>query len=53
MVWQDWMLPIYAWERAPERDKRFASGDDYAGDAWRHIMTGEIRYVAVGQKPGL
>jgi hypothetical protein len=36
------------WERVPQRDRRFAWGDDYAGDAWRNTETGETRYVAVG-----
>jgi hypothetical protein len=36
------------WQRKPELDKRFKHGDDYAGDAWQNIETGEIRYVAVG-----
>ena len=39
------------WERAPEHDKRIGRGDDYAGDAWRHVETGELRYVAVGHNP--
>jgi hypothetical protein len=36
------------WQRATCFDKRFAHGDDFAGDAWRNAITGEIRYVAVG-----
>jgi hypothetical protein len=37
--------------RAPQHDKRFARGDDYAGDAWRNAETGEIKMVAVGHSP--
>jgi hypothetical protein len=40
------------WLRAPLLDKRIAHGDEFAGDAWRHRITGEIRYVAVGELPG-
>ncbi len=39
------------WVRVPEHDRRIARGDDFAGDAWRHLETGELRYVAVGRKP--
>lgn len=39
------------YERAPEHDKRIRRGDDFAGDAWRDIKTGEIRWVAVGYTP--
>ena len=38
------------WLRAPLLDKRIAHGDEFAGDAWRHRITGEIRYVAVGER---
>jgi hypothetical protein len=38
------------WQRAPEHDKRFAWGDDWAGDAWQHSVTGEIRWTVVGYK---
>lgn len=41
------------WERLPEKDKRFAQGDDYAGDAWRHREIGEVRWVVVGYDPNL
>jgi|GEM_PF-7108006 len=37
--------------RAPEEDRRFARGDDFAGNAWRDTITGEIRHVAVGHDP--
>ncbi len=40
------------WLRAPLMDKRIAHGDEFAADAWRHRTTGEIRYVAVGERPG-
>ena len=36
------------WLRAPNHDKRFATGDDFAGDAWQNTRTGEIRYTVVG-----
>lgn len=39
-----------AWMRDPRKDKRFAWGDDYAGDAWVNVNTGEVHYVAVGQE---
>lgn len=39
------------WERVPEKDRRIERGDDYAGDAWRYIVTGEIKYTAVGYGP--
>lgn len=39
------------WERFPELDKRIAWGDDYAGDAWRNVITGEIRWCVVGHNP--
>ena len=38
-----------AWVRAPALDKRFAHGDDFAGDAWRNELTGAVRYTVVGQ----
>jgi hypothetical protein len=41
-------MPQPSYERAPEHDKRFAWGDDYAGDAWRDKQTGAIRWTAVG-----
>jgi hypothetical protein len=37
------------WQRKPGLDKRIARGDDFAGDAWINMGTGEVRYVAVGQ----
>lgn len=37
--------------RVPGNDKRIARGDDYAGDAWRNVKTGEIVIVAVGHSP--
>lgn len=39
------------WVRAPEHDKRFAHGDDYAGDAWRYAPTGEVKWTAVNHGP--
>lgn len=39
------------WVRAPEHDKRVAWGDDYAGDAWLYIATGEIRWTVVNAGP--
>ncbi len=36
------------WRRKPKLDKRIARGDDFAGDAWVNILTGTVRYVAVG-----
>jgi hypothetical protein len=36
------------WIRTPEHDRRFAWGDDYAGDGWQHRHTGEIRWTVVG-----
>lgn len=37
-----------SWLRMPELDKRVALGDDFAGDAWRHILTGQVRWAVVG-----
>jgi hypothetical protein len=39
------------YERVPQHDKRFARGDDYAGDAWRDIVTKEVFWVVVGRVP--
>ena len=39
------------WEPAPELNKRFANGDDFAGDAWRMKGTGRVHYVSVGVTP--
>lgn len=39
------------WKRAVGKDKRFAHGDDYAGDAWLNTETGKIKYVVVGHAP--
>ena len=39
------------WLRAPLLDKRIAHGAEFAGDAWKHRVTGEIRYVVVGERP--
>lgn len=36
------------YERAPEHDRRIRRGDDWAGDAWRHIKTGLYQFTAVG-----
>lgn len=46
-VWRhDKRMP--RWERAPRYDRRFAWGDDFAGDAWRDRLTGVVRYVSIG-----
>jgi hypothetical protein len=37
------------YERAPEHDRRFARGDDFAGDAWRRLCDGQLRWVVVGR----
>ena len=37
--------------REPDHDRRIGRGDDFAGDAWRDLRTGEIKYVAVGHRP--
>jgi hypothetical protein len=34
----------HEWRRAPERDKRIAHGDDFAGDAWVN-RAGEVTYT--------
>lgn len=39
---------IGQWERTPQYDKRIKDGDDWAGDAWRHHETGEVRWTVVG-----
>jgi hypothetical protein len=39
------------WKRVPEHDRRFARGDDFAGDAWQNMQSDEIKYVAVGHAP--
>jgi hypothetical protein len=39
------------WVRAPELDRRVERGDDYAGDAWRYITTGEVKWTAVNHGP--
>jgi hypothetical protein len=39
------------WKRTAEKDKRFANGDDYAGDAWLNTETSRVKYVAVGHAP--
>ena len=35
-------------KRRPDLDKRFAHGDDYAGDAWEDPRSGFIVWTAVG-----
>lgn len=40
--------PPKRYERVPQFDRRFARGDDFAGDAWRDRWTGKIEYGAVG-----
>lgn len=37
------------WARAPEHDRRVQHGDDFAGDAWRDVCTGEVAWGGVGQ----
>jgi hypothetical protein len=39
------------WARHPKEDKRISRGDDFAGDAWRNLKTGEVRHVAIGKIP--
>lgn len=39
------------WERYRSEDRRIGYGDDFAGNAWRNIDTGEITYTAVGKGP--
>jgi hypothetical protein len=39
------------WHREPSSDRRIRRGDDYAGDAWRNVHSGELRHVGVGQRP--
>lgn len=34
--------------RKSEKDRRFTRGDDFAGDAWLDLATGNIVYTAVG-----
>ena len=34
--------------RWPSEDRRFARGDDWAGDAWLDMHTGKIVWSAVG-----
>jgi hypothetical protein len=34
--------------RQPDQDRRFARGDDFAGDAWLDTETGAIVYTVVG-----
>lgn len=41
----------WVWQRAPELDKRIGRGDDFAGDAWKHISNGKVHYVSVGVTP--
>jgi hypothetical protein len=41
-------FPPSEWERASDYDLRFARGDDYAADGWRHITTGRITRTVVG-----
>jgi hypothetical protein len=37
--------------RACEHDRRFARGDDFAGDAWLDTETGKIVWMVVGYDP--
>lgn len=34
-----------AWVRAPDLDKRLMWDDHFSGDAWRHKVTGAVRYT--------
>ncbi len=43
------MHPI--WVRETTCDRRIPWGDDFNGNAWRNLTTGEYRYVAVGHTP--
>jgi hypothetical protein len=36
------------WMRDPTKDRRIKRGDDFSGDAWVNIFTGEIHYCVVG-----
>lgn len=42
-------MPRYV--RDPVHDRRFARGDDFAGDAWRDTATGRLRMCFVGYDP--
>ena len=39
--------------RQPQNDRRFARGDDFAGDAWQDTQTGEVTYTVVGHDPNV
>ena len=39
--------------RQPKHDRRIARGDDFAGDAWKHVVTGKLIWVAVGHNPNM
>lgn len=39
--------------RAPEHDRRFARGDDFAGDGWVDLATGQVVHGAVGRDRNL
>ena len=41
----------WVWQRAPALDKRIENDDDFAGDAWEHVQTGNVHYVSVGVTP--
>jgi hypothetical protein len=34
--------------RVPSEDRRQSRGDDFSGDAWRDLATGELFFVPVG-----
>lgn len=36
------------WVRHPEKDCRMQKGDNFAGDAWRNVLTNQIKYTTVG-----
>ncbi len=50
----------FIYEQAPEHSRRIENGDDFSGDAWRHIKTGHYQFVGIGveieqeqNRPGL
>ena len=43
--------PTPRYIRRPDHDRRFACGDDFAGDAWHDTITDRIVYCVVGHAP--
>ncbi len=43
--------PTARYIRRPDHDRRFARGDDFAGDAWHDRDTDQIVYCVVGHAP--